>query len=150
MLASPLLPSFLDTYSLCHFGCKTLCIIFDFCDLWSICLGSFLVHFKNCLVYLTRGTYLRVDSTDKISTTELGFEKYSRSFAVLFLTFSFNFFLFEYFQILEIFFFSKSSDVFLIWNFDSFRCLSFPLFSLWAWHTFQCQIPFLYLGGIFL
>ena len=34
--------------------CKALCIVISFLVLWSICLSSFLVHFKNGLEYLMR------------------------------------------------------------------------------------------------
>ena len=53
MLASPLPPSFLDMYnlSMSSLECKALC----FLVLWSICLISSLVHFKNRLENLTRG-----------------------------------------------------------------------------------------------
>ena len=58
MLASPLPPYFLDTYSLStsSLGCCTLCMVISFLVLWSICLSSPLVHFIKGLEYLTRGT----------------------------------------------------------------------------------------------
>ena len=42
MLVSPLLPSFLDWYSLLtsSLGCKALCFVINFLVLWSICLRS--------------------------------------------------------------------------------------------------------------
>ena len=51
-------PPFLDTYSLSMLSlrCKVLCIVINFFVLWSICLSSFLVHFKNGPKYLIRGT----------------------------------------------------------------------------------------------
>ena len=60
MLLGPLPPSFLDTYSLSvlSVGYKTLYIVITFLVLWSICLSSSLVHFKNCPEHLTRGTAL--------------------------------------------------------------------------------------------
>ena len=47
MMASPLLPSFHDTYSLSISWtcCKPLCIVIKFLVLWSFCLNSFFVHF---------------------------------------------------------------------------------------------------------
>ena len=58
MLANPLSPSILDTYSqsMWSFGYKTLCIVISFLLLWFICLGFSRVHFKNSPEYLTRGT----------------------------------------------------------------------------------------------
>ena len=50
-------PFCLDTYSLSisYFRCKSLCIVIVFVVLWSICLSSSLVHFKNVPEYLSRG-----------------------------------------------------------------------------------------------
>ena len=50
--------SFLDTYSLSTttLGCNALCMVISFLVLWSICLSSSLVHFRNGREYLTRGT----------------------------------------------------------------------------------------------
>ena len=57
MLASPLPPSFLDTYSLStSLGCKDLHMVISFLVLWPICLSSLLIHFKNRPEYLTRET----------------------------------------------------------------------------------------------
>ena len=58
MLASPLPPSFLDTYSLSasSLGCNALCIVISFLFLWSICLSSSRVHLRKGPEYLTRGT----------------------------------------------------------------------------------------------
>ena len=55
MLASHL-PPFLktNTLSMSSLGYKTLCIIISFLVLWSVCLSSFLVQFKNGPGYLTR------------------------------------------------------------------------------------------------
>ena len=54
MLVSPLIPSFLKTYSLSKSaqGFKPICIIKN----WSICSNSSMVHFKNDPGYLMRGT----------------------------------------------------------------------------------------------
>ena len=56
MMASPLLPSFLGTYSLSisSLGCNALCIVMSFLVLWSICWSSSFVHSKNGPGYLTR------------------------------------------------------------------------------------------------
>ena len=57
ILVSTLPPSFLDTYflSTSSLECNALSMVISFLVLWSICLSSFLVHFKNGLEYLTRG-----------------------------------------------------------------------------------------------
>ena len=48
MLASPLPPSFVDTYSLstASLGCSALCMVINFLVLWSICLSISLNHFR--------------------------------------------------------------------------------------------------------
>ena len=58
MLASPLPPFYLDTYSLStsSLECNALCMVISFLILWSNILSSSLVHFKNGPEYLTRGT----------------------------------------------------------------------------------------------
>ena len=58
MLASPLPPSFLDTYSLLSqsLGCNALYTVISFLVIWPICLSSSLIHFKNGPEYLMRST----------------------------------------------------------------------------------------------
>ena len=58
MLVSPLLPSFLDTYSLStsSLGYHALCMVISFLVLWSICLSSSLVHLRKGSEYQTRDT----------------------------------------------------------------------------------------------
>ena len=58
MLAGPLPPSFLETYSLStsSLGYNALCIVISFLVLWSICLSSSMVHLRKGPEYLTRGT----------------------------------------------------------------------------------------------
>ena len=58
MLANPLPPSILDTYSLSTSSLwyNNLCMVISFLVLWSICLSSSFPHFKNGPEYLTRGT----------------------------------------------------------------------------------------------
>ena len=58
MLASPLLPCFLDTYSLStsSLGCHALCMVISFLVLWSICFSSSRVHLRKGPEYLTSGT----------------------------------------------------------------------------------------------
>ena len=60
MLASPLPPSFVGTYSLStsSLGCNALCMVISFQVLWSICLSSSLVNLRKGPEYLTRGTAL--------------------------------------------------------------------------------------------
>ena len=58
MLASPLLPSFLGTYSLSTSSLvySAFCMVISFLVPWSICLSSSLVHLRKGPEYLTRGT----------------------------------------------------------------------------------------------
>ena len=58
MLAVPLPPSFLGTYSLStsSLGGNALCMVISFLVLWSICLSSSLVHLRKGPEYLTKGT----------------------------------------------------------------------------------------------
>ena len=58
MRASPLPPSYLDTYSLStsSLGCSALCMVISFLVLWSICLSSSLVHLRKGPDYMTNGT----------------------------------------------------------------------------------------------
>ena len=55
MLASHHTPSFLDTYNLSTSspGCSALDMVISFLVLWSICLSSSLLYFKEGLEYLT-------------------------------------------------------------------------------------------------
>ena len=56
VLASPLHPSFLDTYSLStsSLGCNALGMVISFLFLWSICRSSSLIHLRKGPEYLTR------------------------------------------------------------------------------------------------
>ena len=58
MLARPLSPSFLETYSpsTSSMGCNALSIVISFLVLWSIYLSSALVHLWKGPEYLTSGT----------------------------------------------------------------------------------------------
>ena len=58
MLASPVPPSFLYTYSLSTLSlrCNALCMVISFLVLWSIFLCSSLVHLRKGPKYLTRDT----------------------------------------------------------------------------------------------
>ena len=58
-MQSSLLPSpFIDAnwVSLSSFWCTTLRLVINFLVLWSFCLSSFFVHFKNAPEYFTRKT----------------------------------------------------------------------------------------------
>ena len=76
MLASPLPPSFLETYSLStsSLRCKALCIVISFLVLWSICLSSSLVHLRKGPEYLTSGTAQVFIPCDKVSINEFCLE----------------------------------------------------------------------------
>ena len=56
LLPSFLPPSFLYSHTTSSLGCNALCMAINFLVLWSICLSSYLVHFKNGAEYLTRAT----------------------------------------------------------------------------------------------
>ena len=70
------------------------------------------LHFKNGPEYITSETAQMFNPFDKISATQLGFKKLSRSSDVLFFLFSsifFNGVCFQYFQVVVVFFLSKYS-----------------------------------------
>ena len=58
MLATPLRPPFLDTYSrsISSLRCKALCLAINFRVLCSLCQRFSIFHFKNSPEYLTRET----------------------------------------------------------------------------------------------
>ena len=82
ILVSPFRPSFLDTKSLSSLGCKVLCIVINFLVLFSISL-SFLVHFKNGLVHITRGTAQVFISLMRFLLQSIVLRRFFRSFEVL-------------------------------------------------------------------
>ena len=130
--AIPFLPSFLDTYSLTMSSrpCVLSSAFFFFFYLWSIYLTFSLVHFKNDLEYLTRGTGQEFIPLVRFRLAEIGFEKLSHSYKELFSYFFFHHYWFDginfqYSQVLVIFLSSKCFDFFLIWLFYLFPCLSF-------------------------
>ena len=128
MLTNPILPAFLNTYSLStsSLGCNALCMVVSFLVLWSICFSSSLVHFKNVPKYLTRGTA-------QIFIPLIGFlldSFVSSSFLVLLRYFFFHLHLFDAVlfqdaQVFVVFFFSKRSNLFLIWQFHYVRQVSY-------------------------
>ena len=93
MLVSPLPPSFFVTYCLpaSFLGCKALWIVISFLVLWSICLSSSIILFRNSPEYLTRKTakvfipLIRLVQYNLVSSSFLVFLWYS------FLIFSFIF-----------------------------------------------------------
>ena len=112
-------------------GCKTLFVVISFLVLWSICLSSSLVHFKNCPEYLTTGT-TKIFIFDRNPTVELCLEYLSRSSEILFNLFFPPFISIyltvQYSQGLIYFLFCDRFNFFLIWLFYSFHCLSFFAF----------------------
>ena len=138
-----LLPSFLDTHSMSisFLGCKTLCIIINFIVLWSICLSSSHVKFRNgpniLQGLLPRCLFLWWDFCCWAWLTEV----FSFDWSILWLFF-FHFCLFDYvcFQyslVLIIFLFSNCFNSFSIWQFYSFRYLSFSLFIMSMAHVYM-------------
>ena len=135
MLANPLSPSFLDTYSLStpSLGCDALCMVISFLVLLSICLRSSLVHSKNASEYLTRGTaqvfipLIRFLLHSFVSSRFLVFVRYS------FLIFSFisTCFMVSASKMPKYFYVSFSSSVLILSRFGSsippVRC-RLPLF----------------------
>ena len=122
ILASPLSPSFLDTYSLStsSLGWNALYMVISFLVLCSICLSSSLVYFKNGSEYLTRRTaqvfipLKRFHQDSLVLSCFLILLKYS------FLIFSFTSFCLmgSASNILHVFvglLFSECSNSFLIW-----------------------------------
>ena len=156
MLARPLLPYFLDTYSLSmsFFGCNALCVIISFLVLWFICLSSSFVHFKKGPEYLLNSDIPAVYHFYEISAADFSFDKFSRSPEILFSFFSVSSrFVWRcplpIFQSTCNFLFLQAFWLFLDF-FYSFHYLSIFNFSLWGWHIFLCQIPFQCPGCIFL
>ena len=144
VLTCPLLSLFLDTYSpyISSFGCKGLCIVTNFLITWSICLSSSIVHFKNGPEYPwgRPGVY----PLDSIFAEELGFEKLSRSFEVLFSNFFLSSLLIWWCQ--HPIFLSICSFPFLqtFWFFPDLLVLFlllfvFSHFSLWTWSFFYAK-----------
>ena len=128
MVAS-FLPPFFLTHSLCHlFYIKVLCIINNFLVLCTICLTSYLVHFKNGPEYLIMGNWSDIYTSEEISASEFGLGKFSCSFEVLL----------PYFFL---FLWSTPSLLFLVslkYSFLTFSCSSEILFSyffLFLWRT---------------
>ena len=146
MLVSPLPPFFLDTY------CRSFCMVISFLVLWSICLSSSLVHFKNGPEYPMWGTA-------HVSISLIRFLLYSfvsSNFLVL-LKYSFLIFLSSplvwWYQLPRCpsicrFLFSGRSN--FSWSgisIPSIRC-RLPL-SLLAWGIFLCKITSLRADCIF-
>ena len=122
VLVSLLPPSLHDAYSLStsFLGCNVLCMVISFLVLWSICLSSSLVHFKNGPEFLTGRTaqifipLIRFLLWIFVSSNFLVVLRYT------FLIFFFHFLLFDgvsfqYFQVFVGFLSSERSDEYLIW-----------------------------------
>ena len=135
MLANPLLPSFLDTYSLStsSLGCKILCIASNFLVFRSIC--SSLVHFNNDPDYFTRETIKVFIPLRKYLLRSFVSRNFLvRLFLFFFLSSLFYCAHFQYFKVDVILLFSKVSSSILIWPISSLCYLSFYHFSLCEWH----------------
>ena len=142
MLASPLLPSFLDTYrrSTSSLGYNALCTVISFLVFWSICFRS-LVHFKNGPKYLTRGTVqLFIPLIRFLLHSFLVLLGYS-FFIFFFHLHLFDSVSFQYFQVFIRFLFSGRFNFFLILVVPFRSSCVASRFSLLAWRIFQCQIP---------
>ena len=133
MLASLLPPPFLNIYSLSTSSlvCNALYMVISFFVLWSMCLSSSLVHFKNSLEYLTR-------STAQVFIPLIRFLLHSfvsNSFLVI-LRYSFSIFSFisaclmvSASKMPKYLYVSFSPSVLtLIWQFHSVRLVSFAVF----------------------
>ena len=129
-------------------GCKVLCFVMSFLVLWSICLSSSLVHFKNGSEYLTRGTargfihLMRCRLYSLVSSNFLVLLRYS--FVISFLSPLVRWFPLPIFPntcnfpFLREFLFCLDLVVLFLPYFAVFR------FSLLVRHVFLCQIPLLY------
>ena len=126
--------------SMSSLWCKFLCIVNNFIILWSICISSFPFE---CL---TKGAALVFIPLMRFLLQSLFF----RSFLVCLTTlFSFFFHFGLLFTSICNFSFLQTFRFFLDLVF-LFLLLFLFHFSLSAWHIFQCQIPFLYPGCMFL
>ena len=151
MLASPLSP-FLDTYSLSmsSLRCLVLFFVFNFLVLWSICLISSFIHFKNGPEYLIRDTSKVFIPLMRFQLLSLVSRSFFRSSEVLFSSPPIWWCPFPVFPGTSNFPFFHSFLI-LSWfggSITSVICL-FPPFSLWPCHIFICRIRFLYPGCIF-
>ena len=91
MLASPIPPTSLDTYSLWTscLGCNALRMVISFIVLWSICLSSSVVHFKNGPEYLTKDTALVFIALIRFLQHSFVLNRYLAFLIYFFLNFSF-------------------------------------------------------------
>ena len=154
MLASSLPLSLLDIYSLfmSSLKCQVLCIVINFLVMWSICLSSSLDHFKNGPNNLKRTTvrvfipFRRFFYAEFVSRSFLVRPRYF--FLVVSFISTYLLCLLPIFRSSCKFHFSERFDSFLIWQFYSFRYLSFSTFHYK--HTpVLCQISSLYPKCIF-
>ena len=130
---SPLLPSFLDTFSLVmsSIGCKVSCVLVSFQVLWSICWSNSLVHFKNSPEYLTRR-----QPFDEISAAKAWFREVF-SYEILFLIFLSSPLIFPStckFPFLQTFWFFLNLIVLFLLSFVFFRSTLLLLFFYAKFH----------------
>ena len=127
-LTSPLPPSFSWYIYMSSLECKALCVIINFLVLWCFSLSSSIVHFKNSSEYLTSGTALVFPSLMRFLPQSLVLKSvlFSYFFSIIFACLIGV--RFQYFHVLVIFLFSKTSDSFLFWQFYSFCYSSFSTF----------------------
>ena len=136
ILASPLLPRFLDTYELpmSSLECEASWTVIN----WSICLSSFLSILR-MVPSISCDNCSTVCSFDEISAAELCFKKSSHS---LFLNFISSLLVWWYslplFQSTCNFPFLLAFWFFLDLAILFFLLFFFFLFSLWTWYIFLC------------
>ena len=154
MLASPLPPSFRDTYSLSTSSLRynALCMVISFLVLWSIYLSS-LVNFKNGPVYLTRGQP-RYSSLWQGSYNRVLNQVIFWLFWDTFLKFFLSFPLVWWCQVPIFPSICRFSFLRAFWWLLDLVVRLLPLctvcqFLSLAWYIFQCQIPLLYLDCMY-
>ena len=143
VLVSPFTPSFLDMYSVPMSSpwCKALYLVINFFGLF-VCIP--LEHFKN-----GQGYFYKRDTAHEVITL-IRFLQHSLVFRSILVILRYYFLILHFISVcLRVSASFKRSDGFLIRQLDTLRCFSSPLFDI-SIAIFQCQIPFLYPGCIFL
>ena len=135
VLACPLPSFFVDAYSLStsFLGYKALCLVMSFLILWSICWISTLVHFKNGTEYIRRDTCQVFIPLMTFLLCSLILNSFLVLLGYSFFIFFIHLRLFDdvrlpYLPVYVRFLSSKRSDFSLIWQFYSFRHVSFFAF----------------------
>ena len=150
MLASPLPPSFLDSYnlSITSFGCKALCIFIRFLVLCYIWWSSSLILFKNDTGYLTSGTAEVLIPLMFLCYIVWFYAVFSFSWGTLFCFFFhlhlFDIVHFQYSLVFVNFLFLRTFWLFLDLMILFHALFVVSHFLLLAWHIFLCQILSLY------